>query len=290
MSVGAVQLTMVIVGTGASTAPPEAAADPVAQAEPAAPVAMPGRSEDLTGLITAAGPGPAEPQPAARAVIAVATAMAQIGLPYVWGGNGPGAGDSGFDCSGLTTFSYAVAGVRLPRTAQSQFCAGPNLRAGAALEPGDLTFCGTVLDVQHVGMYIGHGRMVNAPTFGKPILNELPGSLVIAAPLLSATPTPNNHPSRTHRRRGTHSHPADHGTPHIGPDTDNDTDATDRRGNVARAASSTVCDRGTHCALPRRHAWFSFGGRPRYALGSRVRDSRVPPSHRVGPPTLTVTG
>lgn len=107
--------------------------------------------------------------PDQRARIAIATAMAQIGLPYVWGGDGPDAGDAGFDCSGLTTFSYAAANVNLPRTAHTQYYTGPHVAAGAALQPGDLVFYGTAARVHHVGMYIGDGRMVNAPTFGKPV-------------------------------------------------------------------------------------------------------------------------
>jgi cell wall-associated NlpC family hydrolase len=104
-----------------------------------------------------------------RARVAVQTALAQIGLPYVWGGNGPTNGDPGFDCSGLTTFAYAAAGVRLPRTAHTQYNAGPHVPAGAPLQPGDLVFYGTTAFVHHVGMYLGDGRMVNAPTFGRPV-------------------------------------------------------------------------------------------------------------------------
>ncbi|WP_214370013.1 NlpC/P60 family protein [Pseudonocardia sp. H11422] len=107
--------------------------------------------------------------PDGRARIAVETAMAQLGLPYQWGGDGPAAGDRGFDCSGLTTFSYAAAGITLPRTAHTQYHAGPHVPAGAALQPGDLVFYGTAAKVHHVGMYIGEGRMVNAPTFGTPV-------------------------------------------------------------------------------------------------------------------------
>jgi cell wall-associated NlpC family hydrolase len=107
--------------------------------------------------------------PDQRASIAVRTALAQLGLPYVWGGNGPTNGDAGFDCSGLTTFSYAAAGVPLPRTAHTQYNSGPHVPAGAPLQPGDLVFYGTTAKVRHVGMYLGAGRMVNAPTFGKPV-------------------------------------------------------------------------------------------------------------------------
>lgn len=107
--------------------------------------------------------------PDQRAQIAIKTAMAQIGLPYVWGGDGPTNGDAGFDCSGLTTFSYAAARVSLPRTAHTQYYKGPHVPQGAALQPGDLVFYGTPAKVHHVGMYLGDGKMVNAPTFGKPV-------------------------------------------------------------------------------------------------------------------------
>ena len=107
--------------------------------------------------------------PDTRASAAIRTALAQIGLPYVWGGNGPTNGDAGFDCSGLTTFSYASAGVPLPRTAHTQYNAGPHVPDGVPLQPGDLVFYGTTARVHHVGMYLGAGRMVNAPTFGRPV-------------------------------------------------------------------------------------------------------------------------
>lgn len=104
-----------------------------------------------------------------RARRAVTTALAQLGLPYVWGGDGPTRGDAGFDCSGLTSFSYGTTGVQLPRTAQTQYQAGPHLPTDAPLQPGDLVFYGVPSRVHHVGMYIGEGRMVNAPTFGEPV-------------------------------------------------------------------------------------------------------------------------
>src|SRR4051794_11554495 len=107
--------------------------------------------------------------PDQRAQVAIRTAMAQIGLPYVWGGDGPTNGDAGFDCSGLTTFAYAAAGVNLPRTAHTQYYTGPHVPPGAALQPGDHIFYGTPARVHHVGMYLGEGKMVNAPTFGKPV-------------------------------------------------------------------------------------------------------------------------
>jgi cell wall-associated NlpC family hydrolase len=65
---------------------------------------------------------------AARA--AIDSAIDQIGLPYVWGGNGPHQDDVGFDCSGLTKTAYATAGIDLPRTAHTQFFATRRLASG----------------------------------------------------------------------------------------------------------------------------------------------------------------
>ncbi|SFR24893.1 NlpC/P60 family protein [Lentzea waywayandensis] len=73
---------------------------------------------------------------------AISYACRQLGLPYVWGGNGPDAGHAGFDCSGLTKAAYATAGVTLLRTAQQQFDTGPQVAEGQPLLPGDLVFYG----------------------------------------------------------------------------------------------------------------------------------------------------
>ncbi|ANY08911.1 C40 family peptidase [Pseudonocardia sp. HH130630-07] len=130
--------------------------------------------------------------PDQRAKIAVDVAMKQIGLPYVWGGDGPENGHRGFDCSGLTTFAYEKAGVTLPRTAHTQYRHGPRVPAGSPLQPGDLVFYGTVKKVHHVGMYIGSGRMVNAPTFGKPVQTawyRYPGDDYLGASRPAATGT-----------------------------------------------------------------------------------------------------
>jgi cell wall-associated NlpC family hydrolase len=107
--------------------------------------------------------------PGSAAAKAIEFGLAQRGLPYVWGGDGPQKGEAGFDCSGLTTAAYAYAGITLPRTAHTQFYAGPHVPDGAELQPGDLVFYGVPARVHHVGLYIGGGRMVNAPTFGKPV-------------------------------------------------------------------------------------------------------------------------
>ena len=96
--------------------------------------------------------------------VAVDWALAQVGTPYIWGGETPGVG---FDCSGLVQAAYKVAGVALPRTAQGQYDAGPPVPPGAPLQPGDLLFFGLgPNDVTHVGIYVGGAQMVDAPHTG----------------------------------------------------------------------------------------------------------------------------
>ena len=95
----------------------------------------------------------------AKAQIAVDTALAQLGDPYVWAGAGPNS----FDCSGLTQYAYKAAGISLPHSSKSQSTMGTHV-AKADLNPGDLVFFYS--PVSHVGMYIGNGQIVHAPTSG----------------------------------------------------------------------------------------------------------------------------
>ncbi|MFD2422092.1 C40 family peptidase [Amycolatopsis pigmentata] len=102
--------------------------------------------------------------PSARAI---RFALDQIGLPYVWGGNGPKAGAAGFDCSGLSSAAYQSAGIGLPRTADSQFRAISAVPGGEQPKMGDLVFYGNAATfIHHVGIYLGNGLMINAPTEG----------------------------------------------------------------------------------------------------------------------------
>ena len=71
---------------------------------------------------------------APAALVAVSFACAQLGQPYLWGGDGPAEG--GWDCSGVTKAAYAAAGIRLPRVAQDQHNAGPLVPPGSPLRPG----------------------------------------------------------------------------------------------------------------------------------------------------------
>ena len=102
--------------------------------------------------------------------IAVDWALAQIGTPYIWGGETPGVG---FDCSGLVQAAYKAAGITLPRVAQDQYDATIKLGPGDPLEPGDLVFFGgSTADVTHVGIYVGNGQMVDAPHTGADVRVE----------------------------------------------------------------------------------------------------------------------
>ncbi|MFF5307568.1 C40 family peptidase [Streptomyces sp. NPDC013161] len=118
----------------------------------------------------------------------IEAALSQRGVPYSWGGggtNGPsygaccspsgksGTSIKGFDCSGLTQYAYARAGISLPRVAAAQAGAGQRIPAGlgpSVLKPGDLVFFATAPDhdstIYHVGIYLGSGQMINAPRPG----------------------------------------------------------------------------------------------------------------------------
>ncbi|HWB66973.1 MAG TPA: C40 family peptidase, partial [Mycobacteriales bacterium] len=99
------------------------------------------------------------------AAAAIAAARSRLGLPYVWGATGP----KSFDCSGLTQWAYAHAGVTLPRVAADQWNAGPHPSL-AALLPGDLLFWATDTSdpatIHHVAIYLGGGQMIAAPHAG----------------------------------------------------------------------------------------------------------------------------
>jgi cell wall-associated NlpC family hydrolase len=118
----------------------------------------------------------------------IEAALSQRGVPYSWGGgnaNGKstgiccspsgksGADINGFDCSGLTQYAYAKAGISLPRVAAAQAGVGKRIPASlgtSALKAGDLVFYATAPGrdptIYHVGIYIGSGKMINAPRPG----------------------------------------------------------------------------------------------------------------------------
>jgi cell wall-associated NlpC family hydrolase len=100
-------------------------------------------------------------------------AVKMVGRPYRYGGASPAAG---FDCSGLIYFSFRQVGIRLPRSTEEQLRASAPV-ALAALRPGDLLF----FDQEgrknsHVGIYLGGGKFVHAPSSGKHVRTDQLGS------------------------------------------------------------------------------------------------------------------
>jgi cell wall-associated NlpC family hydrolase len=126
-------------------------APPIAEA-PSTPHAMPGIAEDV-----------------------LFSALGLVGTPYRWGGNTP---DSGFDCSGLISYVYRdMLDLRLPRSSSELArLQGPKINQDR-LAPGDLVFFGSGGNVSHVGIYVGEGRFVHAPSSGGSVrLDHLDGS------------------------------------------------------------------------------------------------------------------
>ncbi|MFI1196125.1 NlpC/P60 family protein [Micromonospora sp. NPDC020750] len=113
----------------------------------------------VTGVITTA------------ARIAIRTACAQVGDPYVFNTAGPNT----FDCSGLTQYAYKAAGISLTHFTGAQWKQGKAIPRSQAL-PGDLVFF--FADLHHVGLYLGNDKMVHAARVGKPVnvssINTMP--------------------------------------------------------------------------------------------------------------------
>lgn len=141
-----------------------------------------------------------------KAAIIIAAAEKWIGEPYSYGGGGPngptlgecdaslgggylngvcyGSSTIGFDCSGLTQYAYAQAGIVLPRASQKQWDDAPHKFSAAqglsVLQPGDLVFFAyntadpdaSSDNVHHVGIYLGGGQMIDSPTTGSYVRTE----------------------------------------------------------------------------------------------------------------------
>jgi peptidoglycan DL-endopeptidase CwlO len=114
--------------------------------------ANPGQS--LNGLVTAV-----------QVREMIAAAESRLGMPYVWGAAGPNA----FDCSGLVQWSFRQAGIIMPRVAADQARTGPVVPV-RDLQPGDLLFYHTDPTapdyISHVAIYLGDGKMIQAPETG----------------------------------------------------------------------------------------------------------------------------
>jgi cell wall-associated NlpC family hydrolase len=120
------------------------------------------------GGVERASRGEREAAPAGSAPVVAAsgsiqgvidTAMAQRGKPYVWAASGPGS----YDCSGLVQYAFRAAGISLPHSSRMQSQMGQQVSRAEA-RPGDLV--AFYSPVSHIGIYIGNGQMVHAPTSG----------------------------------------------------------------------------------------------------------------------------
>lgn len=125
-----------------------------------------------------------------RALAAVQHALRQLGKPYEWGAEGPNT----YDCSGLTWDAYRTVGVKLPRVAADQYNATTKISEKGLL-PGDLLFFGPPgpwAGISHMGMYIGNGKMVQAPSTGDVVKISTPwwSNFYGATRVLPAVPAP----------------------------------------------------------------------------------------------------
>lgn len=99
-------------------------------------------------------------------------AMTLLGTPYRWGGNSP---DNGFDCSGLVSYVFRTAlGVELPRVSRemAREASAELINDRGSLAAGDLVFFGRKGRVDHVGIYVGDGRFLHAPSSGKDVRTD----------------------------------------------------------------------------------------------------------------------
>jgi peptidoglycan DL-endopeptidase CwlO len=106
-------------------------------------------------------------------------AQKYLGVPYLWGGTDP---SKGLDCSGFTQLVYRQAGINLPRLSWDQAKTGTAIPGLAQARPGDLLFFagadGTPSRPGHVGIYMGGGKMIDAPHTGASVRVETAGNPV----------------------------------------------------------------------------------------------------------------
>jgi peptidoglycan DL-endopeptidase CwlO len=120
----------------------------------------------LTGTGATAATGTGTAGTASEGAV-VAEARRYLGVPYLWGGTDPA---KGLDCSGFTQLVYGNVGIDLPRTSSQQATAGSAVASLADARPGDLVFFdhdGSRPGIDHVGIYVGDGKMIAAPQAGE---------------------------------------------------------------------------------------------------------------------------
>jgi peptidoglycan DL-endopeptidase CwlO len=149
-----------------STAPDLSAGSPTPDPSSTAnPTPTPAPSPTTTSTAPTPTPSPTSGSggsggASAAAMIAVRAAYSVLGVPYQWAGASP---STGFDCSGLTMWSWAHAGVSLPHSSAMQYQVIPHVSKSQLL-PGDLVFFYS--PISHVGIYVGNDMMIHAPHTG----------------------------------------------------------------------------------------------------------------------------
>jgi cell wall-associated NlpC family hydrolase len=119
---------------------------------------------------------------------AVAAASKYLGVPYAWGGTDPA---SGLDCSGLVQRVYKDLGIDLPRTSSQQATSGRPVASLAEARPGDLVFfdnSSARTGIDHVGIYIGDGKMIAAPQEGDVVKVQSVGNPTLIRRVLPDSP------------------------------------------------------------------------------------------------------
>ncbi|WP_029430789.1 lytic transglycosylase domain-containing protein [Blastococcus sp. URHD0036] len=138
-----------------------------------------------SGTGTSTSPGAGDGSAGAQVV---AAASKYLGVPYAWGGTDPA---SGLDCSGLVQRVYKDLGIDLPRTSSQQATSGRPVASMAEARPGDLVFfdnSSARAGIDHVGIYIGDGKMIAAPQEGDVVKVQSVGNPTLIRRVLPDSP------------------------------------------------------------------------------------------------------
>ncbi|MGY1727583.1 NlpC/P60 family protein [Geodermatophilus sp. SYSU D01062] len=141
----------------------------------------------LTGTAATAATGTTATAGSGLEGQAVAAAQRYLGVPYAWGGTDPSVG---LDCSGLVQRVFADVGIDLPRTSSQQATAGTPVASLAEARPGDLVFFDNSLSrpgIDHVGIYVGDGKMIAAPQEGDVVRVQDVGTPTVIRRVLPAS-------------------------------------------------------------------------------------------------------